>query len=168
MSVELFTATSRVTGEITTHHIHMRDELNDPRLSILILNHMEVALLSDLRASRLTSSEGWLQKGDVLLAVPYKVKGTTSILAQRSISSRLGKNEHRILVELHPFRIVGNLYLAGKFSVRNALRRDQVSFSTLSNAEVTFLPDPSISFVIGEVVFNTRQVKMLCAGFETA
>src|SRR5512143_4051347 len=92
IAVEVYTATSRITGGIRTPHPHIRDELNDPRLSLLIFHEMEVAALSDLRASRLTSGEAWLKKDEVLLAVPHNPKGTTSILAQRTIESRLGRN----------------------------------------------------------------------------
>ncbi len=166
MPVELFTTTSRVTGEVVTHHIHIRDELNDERLSMLIFARMEVAALSDLRSARLHSREAWLAKDEVLLAVPCKVKGTTSMLAQHSIRSRLGRNEHRVLIEIPPFRIVGNLYVVGKFRIQDALRRDPVPFAFLTNAQATFLPDPAISFVADELVFNTGRVKMLCSRFK--
>ncbi len=165
--VELFTATSRITGEILTHHIHIRDELNDERLSMLIFAQMEVATLSNLRGARLHSREAWLAKDDVLLAVPCRVKGTTSMLAQHSIRSRLGKNEHRVLIEIPPFRVVGNLYFVGKFRIQDALRRDPVPFAFLTGAQATFLPDPTISFVADELVFNTGRVKMLCSRFKT-
>ena len=94
MEVELFSPVSRITGEITTHHIHVRDELNDSRLSILVFQKIEVADLNDLQAPRITSRDAWLEKDDILLAVPYHIRGTTSMLTQRAIQSRLGKGEH--------------------------------------------------------------------------
>ena len=165
MGVELFTTVSRIAGEITTHHIHVRDELNDTRVSILVFRKMEVAALHDLRAARLESTDAWLEKDEVLLAVPSHVKGTTSMLTQRTIQSRLGKNEHRILVDLPPFRIEGNLYFVGKLRVEDVLRRDRATFGSLSSAQVTYLPDPAVSFVADEIAFNCDRVKMLCIDY---
>jgi hypothetical protein len=78
----------------------------------------------------------------------------------------LGKNEHRILIEVPPFRLQGNFYFVGKLRVEDALRRDQAPFGLLSYAEMTYLPDPSISFAVDEIVFNCSRVKMLCTEFE--
>ena len=167
MSVELFTATSRITGEIRTRHIHIRDELNETRRSILIFDRVVVSELGDLKAPRLVSGGAWLEKSTVLLALPVKIKGTTSMLTQRSLQSRLGRNEHRILVDLPEFRIVGNFYFVGSFRIESALRRDRMPFVSLSSAEVTFLPDPAISFTADEIVLNADQVRMLCTGFES-
>ena len=166
MGVELFTTTSRITGEITTTHIHVRDELNDTRVSILVFRKMEVAALHDLKAARLESTDAWLEKDELLLAVPYHVKGTTSMLTQRTIQSRLGKNEHRILIDLPPFRVEGNLYFVGKLRIEDVLRRDLVPFGSLSNAQVTYLPDPAVSFVADEIAFNCDLVKMLCTDYK--
>ena len=163
MEVELFTTMSRVVGAITTHHIHIRDELNDTRVSILVFQEMECATLSDLQATRIASRDAWLEKDEILLAVPYHIKGTTSMLTQRAIQSRLGKGEHRILLDLPPFRVEGNFYFAGKLRIEDALRRDRSPFGSLTNAEVTYLPDPAVSFVVDEVAFNCDRVKMLCA-----
>ena len=166
MEVELFTTVSRVTGEITTHHIHVRDELNDTRVSILVFQKIEVAVLNDLPSPRISSRDAWLEKDEILLAVPYHIKGTTSMLTQRAIQSRLGKGEHRILLDLPPFRVEGNFYFAGNLRVEDALRRDRIPFGALTNAKVTFLPDPAVSFFVDEVAFNCDRVKMLCADYK--
>ncbi len=166
MAVELFTPLSRITGEITTHHIHVRDELNDTRVSILVFREAQIADLNALRAPRVKSGEAWLEKSDILLAVPSRIKGTTSMLTQRALQSRMGKNEHRLLLEVPPFRVEGNYYFAGPLHVEDALRRDRVPFGALSNVQVTYLPNPSVSFVADEVAFNVEQVKMLCTEFE--
>ena len=163
MPVEVYTATSRITGTIASRHIHVRDELNDIRLSLLIFNNVVMAELNDLRALRFSGGEAWIDKAAILLTVPRKVKGATAALAQRSIQSKLGKNEHRILLDIPPFRVVGNFYFVGRFQIQDALRRDSAPFATLSNAQVTFLPDPAISFITNEIVFNVRRVEMLCA-----
>ena len=167
MPVELFTAMSRITGQITTHHVHVRDELNDTRRSILIFRDMGVADLHDLCAPRLESAEAWIEKDEILLVVPYRIKGTTSMLAQRTIQSRLGKNEHRVLIDVPPFRVEGNHYFAGQLHVEDALRRDRAPFGALSHVLVTFLPNPSVSFEADEIAFNSGRVTMLCSSFET-
>jgi hypothetical protein len=166
MAVELFTSMSRITGEIATHHIHVRDELNDTRVSILVFRKMKVAMLRDLQGQRISSTGAWLEKTEILIAVPYHVKGTTSMLTQRTIQSRIGRNEHRILIDLPPFRIEGDLYFVGKLRVEDVLRRDRAPFGALSNAQVTFLPDPSVSFVAEEIAFNCDRVKMLCTAYK--
>jgi hypothetical protein len=166
MAVELFTTASRITGEITTTHIHVRDELNDTRVSILVFRKMLVSTLYDLRAARLESTDAWLEKDEILLAVPSHVKGTTSVLTQRTIQSRLGKNEYRILVDLPPFRVEGNLYFVGKLRIEDVLRRERVPFGLLSKAQVTYLPDPSVLFFADEIAFNCDRVKMLCTDYE--
>lgn len=166
MSVELFTGMSRITGQIITHHIHVRDELNDGRVSILVFREMEVTDLHDLRAPRLSSSEAWIEKSEILLGVPYRIKGTTSMLTERALQSRLGKDEHRLLLDIPPFRVEGNYYHAGTLHIDDALRRDRTPFGALNNVLVTYLPDPSVSFVVDEVAFNFDQVKMLCTEFE--
>jgi hypothetical protein len=168
MEVELFSSVSRITGEITTHHIHVRDELNDSRVSILVFQKIAVASLNDLHAPRVTSRDAWLEKDDILLAVPYHIKGTTSMLTQRTIQSRLGKGEHRVLIDLSPFRVQGNYYFAGKLRVEDALRRDRVPFGALTNAEVTYLPDPAISFFVDEIAFNCERISMLCADYSVS
>ena len=159
---------SRITGGIRTPHLHIRDELNDPRLSLLIFYEMEVAALSDLRSPRLVSGEAWLRKDEVLLAVPRKAKGSTPILAQRTIESRLGRNEHRLLLEVPPFRVEGNLHFEGKLLVQDALCRDGSRFASLSDVEVMSLADPAVSFAVNEVVLNTARVSMLCTQFDAA
>lgn len=166
MPVELFTATWRVTGAINTNHIHIRDELNDTRRSVLVFREIEVADLNDMRAPRVTGNESWIDKSTVLFAVPQKIRGATSTLAQRTIQSRLGKNEHRLLLSLPSWRIIGHLYFVGRFQIEDALRRDSAAFGSLSNVEMTFLPDPSISFVADELAFNIHQVSMLCSQFD--
>ena len=166
MPVEVWTAFSKIEGTITTHHIHVRDELNDRRRSLLIFNEMEVAQLDNLCAPRLLSGEAWLAKDAILFAVPRKVKGVTSTLVQRSLQSRLGKNEHRVLIQVPPFRLVGNFHFVGRFQIQDALQRDQADFGLLTHAEVTLLPDPTVSFATQEVVFAMQHVKMFCAQFE--
>ena len=166
MPVEVFTATWRVTGTISTHHIHIRDELNDTRRSVLIFREIQVAELNDMRAPRVMGHESWIDKSTILFAVPQRVKGVTSTLTQRTIQSRLGKNEHRLLLALSDWRIVGHFYFVGRFHVEDALRRDSAAFGSLSNVQITFLPDPSISFVADELAFNVRQVSMLCSRFD--
>ena len=166
MPVELFTVTWRVTGTINTHHIHIRDELNDTRRSVLVFREIKVAELNDMRAPRITGKASWIDKSTVLFAVPQKVRGVTSTLTQRTIQSRLGKNEHRLLLALPSWRIIGHFYFVGRFQVEDALRRDSAAFGSLSNVEVTFLPDPSISFVADELAFNIKQVNMLCSQFD--
>jgi hypothetical protein len=168
VAVEVYTAMSRITGGIRTPHLHIRDELNDPRVSLLVFYEMEVAALSDLRSPRLVSGEAWLRKDEVLLAVPHKAKGTTSYLAQQTIESRLGRNEHRLLFEVPPFRVVGNLYFVGKLQIQDALWRDANRFASVSDAEVTSLVDPAVSFAVDEVVLNTARVSMLCTQFDAA
>ena len=168
MAVELFTSTSRITGEVRTRHIHVRDELNDTHRSVFIFDGMQVASLHDLRAPRLVSKSAWLSKSAVLLAVPGKIKGTTSVLAQRSIQYKLGKNEHRVLAEVPPFHVAGNVYFAGQLRLEDALRREGVPFVSLGRAEVAFLQNPEVLFAVDELVFNTEAVEMLCAEFETA
>lgn len=167
MPVEVFTWTSRIAGTINTHHIHIRDELNDSRLSMLIFREMQVNDLYDLRGPRLLAREAWIDKGTILIAIPQKVRGITSTLTQRSMQSRLGKNEYRILIELPPFRVVGNFYLLGRFQIEDALWRDTGDFAPLSNAEVTCLSNPAVSFAAEELVFSVKQVKMFCSQFET-
>lgn len=166
MPVEFFTETSRIVGDISTQHIHVRDELNDGRTSILLFHRLE---MSDLhaQAAQVTSAGAWLEKSAVLLAVPYRIKGTTSMLTQRTIQARLGKDEHRILIDVPPFRVQGNFLLAGKPRVEDILRRDRVPFALVTQAEVTYLPDPAVSFTVEELVFNCEQLKMLCTSFET-
>ncbi len=165
MPVEIFTTATRVTGVINTHHIHIRDELNDTRHSVLLFQEMQVSDLGDLRGTRIAGHDAWIDKAAILLAVPQRVKGHTWTLAQRTIQSRLGRNEHRLLIELTPWRVVGNFYFVGRFQVIDALRRDSAAFAPMSNAEVTFMPDSSISFVVDELAFNVKQVKMLCSQF---
>ena len=166
MDVELFTPQSRITGQIVTHHIHVRDELNDTRLSVLVFHQAEIASVNDLRAPRVDAGDAWLEKSEILLAVPYRIKGTTSMLTQRALQSRLGKNEHRLLLEMGVFRVEGNFYHAGTLRIEEVLRRDRVPFGVLNNVHVTCLTNPSISFVADELAFNTEQVKMLCAEYE--
>jgi hypothetical protein len=166
MQAEVFTATWRVTGTINTHHIHIRDELNDTRRSVLIFREVQVADLKDMRAPRVKGNESWIDKSTILFAVPQKVRGATSTLTQRTIQSRLGKNEHRLLLALPCWRVIGHFYFVGRFQVEDALRRDSAAFGSLSNAEVTFLPDPSISFVADELAFSISQVNMLCSQFD--
>lgn len=166
MDVELFTPHSRITGQIVTHHIHVRDELNDSRLSILVFRQSEIASLHDMRAPRVGSGDAWLEKSEILLAIPYRIKGTTSMLTQRALQSRLGKNEHRLLLELGPFRVEGNYYQAGQLHIEDVLRRDRVPFDVLNSVHVACLTNPSISFVTDELAFNTEQVKMLCTEYE--
>jgi hypothetical protein len=144
----------------------VRDELNDARVSVLLFHEMEVASLHDLDAPRVHSGEAWVDKDQILLAVPVKVKGTTSMLTQRALQSRLGKNEHRILIDIPPFRVQGNFYFVGNLRIEDALRRDQAPFGSLNYAEMTYLPDPSVSFAVDEIVFNTARVQMLCTEFE--
>jgi hypothetical protein len=166
LPIELFTSMSRITGTVVSRHIHVRDELNDSRLSLLIFGEMELATLGDLRAPRLVSADACLRKDEVLLAVPYKVKGTTSVLTQRSIQSRLGRNEVRLLLDTGPFRVAGNFYYVGSFQIEDSLWRDSGHFAALTNAEITYLPDSAISFACDELAFNTARVDMVCADFE--
>jgi hypothetical protein len=166
LPVELFTAASRVTGTVVSRHIHIRDELNDARLSALVFTEMQVATLSDLRGARVVSGDAWLKKTEILLAVPLKVKGATSALAQRSIQTRLGKNEQRILLDLVPFRVEGTFFYAGKVRVDDPPWREGGVFASLSDVQVTFVPDPAISFAVDELSFNTERIAMFCADFQ--
>ena len=166
MPVEVFTSTWRVTGTINTHHIHIRDELNDTRRSVLIFREIQVAELNDMSAPRVAGDASWIDKSTILFAVPQRVRGVTSTLTQRTIQSRLGKNEHRLLLALPSWRIVGHFYFVGRFQVEDALRRDSAAFGSLSNVQMTFLPDPSISFVADEVAFSIKKVSMLCSQFK--
>ena len=167
MPVELYTTMSRIVGEVVTHHVHLRDELNDTRMSILVFDDIEMAALYDLKSPRITSTEAWVEKDEILLAVPYRIKGMTSMLTRRAIQSRLGKNDHLILLDIPPFRVQGHFFHAGKLRIEDALRRDRVPFGLLGNAHISFLPDPDVSFVADDLVFNCDRVKMLCSKFET-
>jgi hypothetical protein len=166
MPIELFTDTLYITGEISTRNIHIRDELNDTRRSLLVFSEMEAATLGDMRAPRISSDDACIKKDEILLAIPRKVKGSTSALTQRSIQARLGKNEHRLLLDIPPFRVKGNFYFVGTFRVEDTWWRDTAPFVALTNAQISYLPNPGISFAVDEVAVSAQKVRLLCAEFK--
>jgi len=163
MPVELFTTGSRLAGEIETHHIHIRDVLNDATKGYLIVHRASLASLLNLKAPPVSSQETRINKDAIILAIPRKVRGTTAMLKQRILHSRLGRNEYRVLLEVYPFQVVGNLHVIGSFDVQEAIFKLDETFISLSRATVTYLPVPSVAFAVQEIVVNRDYGQILCA-----
>jgi hypothetical protein len=165
MPIELFTAHSRITGKHRTRHIHIRDALNEAKESYLDLQAASIDYLEDAQRPSVSSIEARLDKEAIILAIPHRVKGHTEVIKRRALLAQAGRLEDRLLISAPPFQISGNLKLPRGYDVKDALNRMEVTFITLSEVAVRYLPLASVSFTVQEVVVNRDYIQMVCGGF---
>lgn len=165
MAVEIFTAQCRITGNHRTRYVHIREVLNESKESYLDLEGVNLNYLQDAHKQPVQSMEARLDKGSIILAVPHHIKGHTEIIKRRKMIEYTGRTEDRLLIAAPPFQVSGNLKMPRGFDVRDALNRMEETFITLTEAAVHYLPRPSVSFTVQEVVLNREHIQMVCAGF---
>jgi len=163
MQMELFTQYHRIEGEIITTALRTNGVLNAPGLHLL-LGKVSTSSLIRPQDSPIESGLARISKEAIALAVPNDDPDHEQRLMAAKTYSRGEMLQRRVMLVLGNYELSGNLHLDQELDLQNVLLARPELFIGLTNANIIYLPNPSLKFAANTVLINKSRVDFLCAG----
>jgi hypothetical protein len=162
MRLELFTEYHRMAGEIRTTAMRTNGVLNASG-EYLILSKVSTSTL--MRPdSPIESGAARISKEALVMAVPIEEPENEFRLMAAKLYNRGELLQRRVLLVLGNYEISGNLHVDQELDLQRVLIERSERFIGVTNASVTYLPNPSLKFAAGTVLINKNRVDFVCAG----
>jgi hypothetical protein len=164
LRVELITDGFRVVASLEIHRAGGRlvDFLNFSGEPVLVLHDAEVTALE--RESGNTSH--WpiaqVRREAIALAISHEDRPSTADAEQPM--EYVAKEPRRVSFLLPAFAVVGDLHLAKEVDINAASPIRGSDFAPLTDAEATYLPDPTLVWNAPVIIVNVAKVEVCCPG----
>jgi hypothetical protein len=171
----LGSARASLRAEFITEDFRMVGRLDLPSgqgrlVDILNFRGESVIVLRDVEAGRLgpESDEvfNWpiahIRREAIILAIPHEHR-----LPAAEVRPRLeyvAKEPHRVSFLLPAFAVVGDLHLAREVDINAASPIRGSDFVPLTDAEATYLPDPTLVWRAAVIIVNVPKAEVCCPG----
>ncbi len=162
-------------AELFTNSAHMVGRLNMPPghgrlVDLLNFRSEPFVVLYDVEAKRLdTGSDkvfAWpmaqIRREAILLAIPHEQRSSAGE-GQRPMEY-VAKDPHRFSFLLANFAVVGDLHLARGVDISTVRPLSGSDFVPLTNAEATYLPDPTLAWRADVIVVNAAKAELCYPG----
>jgi hypothetical protein len=137
-------------------------------VDVLNFRDEPVIVLHDVEARRLGSESGkvfnWpivhIRREAIILAIPHEHR-----LPAAEVRPRLeyvAKEPHRVSFLLPAFAVVGDLHLAKEVDINAASPIRGSDFVPLTDAEATYLPDPTLVWRAAVIIVNVPKAEVCC------
>jgi hypothetical protein len=157
IEVQLFTADYVIRGMIETDGERLTDVLNLKNEPALILTDVQAASLFTLgKAAPIRTPKARLEKKSILLAIPIERD-----LTHKSIFRKANRLGFEVAVLMPQFDIHGTIHMTEKMDIRKGVTTRPEDFIPLTDATVTFAPNPQLVLRADAVVFNKSQISLI-------
>jgi hypothetical protein len=159
LHVELITEGFCMVGRLDLRGAQSRlvDVLNFRDEPVIVLHDVEVRRLGSESDKVFNCPMAHVRREAIILAIPYDHR-SVSDEAQPSLEY-VAKEPHRVSFLMPAFTIVGNLHLAKGVDINAASPIRGLDFVPLTDAEATYLPDPTLAWKGAVIVVNATKAE---------
>ena len=162
LRVELITDGFRMVGSLEIHRAGGRlvDFLNFGGEPVLVLHDAQVTGLE--RKADETSHWPIAQVRMQAIALAISLEDRPSTADAEQAMEYVAKEPRRVSFLLPAFAVVGDLHLAKEVDINAASPIRGSDFAPLTDAEATYLPDPTLVWKAPIIIVNVAKVEVCC------
>ena len=154
---QLFTADYVIRGTIETDGERLTDVLNLKNEQAIVLLGAQIGSLFTLgKTPPIRVPKARVEKKSILIAIPVQRD-----LTHKSMFRKANRIGFEVAVLLPQFDIRGTIHLIERMDPRKGLAARPEDFIPLTDAVVTFAPNPQVVLRADTVVFNKNQLSMI-------
>jgi len=139
-------------------------------VDVLNFRDEPVIVLHDVEARRLAPESGkvfnWpiahIRREAIVLAIPHEHRLPAAEARPRL--DYVAKEPHRVSFLLPAFAVVGDFHLAKEVDINVASPMRGSDFVPLTDAEATYLPDPTLVWRAAVIIVNVPKAEVCCPG----
>jgi hypothetical protein len=155
--VQLFTADYVIRGTLESDGERLTDVLNLKGDKGLVLLDAQAASLYTLgKAAPIRMAKARVEKGAISMAIPIQRD-----LTHKSIFRKANRMAFEVVVLMPQFQIQGVIHLTERIEPRKGFTLRPDDFIPLTEAVLTFAPNPQMVMRVDTVVFNKNQMSMI-------
>jgi len=141
-------------------------------VDVLNFRGEHVIVLHDVEARRLESESdkvfkcpmAHIRREAIILAIPHEQRAPSDKLHR--LLEYVAKEPHSVSFLMPAFTVVGNLHLAKGVDINAASPIRGLDFVPLTDAEATYLPDPTIVWRAAVIIVNAARAEACCPGLD--
>lgn len=157
IEVQLFTTDYVIRGQIENDGERLTDVLNLKNEQGLVLLDAQVASLHTLgKAPPVRMAKTRIEKSAITLAVPIQRD-----LTHKSIFRKANRLAFDVVVLVPQFQIQGVIHQTERMDPRKGFTMRPEDYIPLTEAVLTFVPNPQLVMRVDTVVFNKKQMLMV-------
>lgn len=157
IEVQLFTADYVIRGQVENDGERLTDVLNLKNEQGLVLLDAQVASLHTLgKALPVRIAKTRVEKSAITMAIPIQRD-----LTHKSIFRKANRLAFDVVVLVPQFQIQGVIHLTERMDPRKGFALRPEDYIPLTDAALTFAPNPRMVMRVDTVVFNKKQMMML-------
>lgn len=157
IEVRVFTADYVVWGSLQTEGERLTDVLNLKNEQGLVLFEAQaVSLHAPGKTPPLRMPKVRIEKSAITMAIPLQRD-----LTHKSMFRKSNRLAFEVVVFVPQFQIQGVLHLTERIDLRKGFSLRPEDFVPLTEAVMTFAPNPSVSLRADTVIFNKHRMMML-------
>jgi hypothetical protein len=156
---ELITDAFRMVGwlELPPVHARLADLLNFRDEPIIVLHDLELNTLGSEADKVFKLPMAQIRREAIVLAIPHERRAPPE--EDQALLDYVVKVPHRVSFLLPGFTVVGDFYLAREANIAAASPMRGSGFVPLTDAEATYLPDPTLVWKVPVMVVNAARVE---------
>lgn len=157
IEVQLFTADYVIRGQIENDGERLTDVLNLKNEQGLVLLDAQVASLHSLgKTPPLRMAKTRVEKSTITMAIPIQRD-----LTHKSIFRKANRLAFDVVVLVPQFQIQGVIHVTERMDPRKGFTMRPEDYIPLTEAVLTFAPNPQLVMRVDTVVFNKKQTLMV-------
>jgi len=166
LCVELITESFSMVGHLDLPSAQGRlvDVLNYSDEHVIVLHDVEARRLGSESDKVSNCPTTHIRRDAIILAIPHDHR-SVSDEAQPSLEY-VAKEPHRVSFLMPALTIVGNLHLAKGVDINAASPIRGLDFVALTDAEATYLPDPTLVWRADVIIVNAAKCEACCPGLD--
>jgi len=140
------------------------DVLNFRGEHVIVLHEVEARRLGSESDKLFSWPMAHIRREAIILAIPHEQRAPSDKLHR--LLEYVAKEPHRVSFLMPAFTIVGDLHLAKGVDINVASPIRGLDFVPLTDAEATYLPDPTIVWRAGVIIVNAAKAEACCPGLD--
>lgn len=157
VEVQLFTNDFVIRGTLENDGERLTDVLNLKSDQGLVLYEAQAASLFTLgKAPPLRVSKARVEKSSITMAIPIQRD-----LTHKSIFRKANRMAFEVAILMPQFQAQGVIHLTERIDMRKGFMMRPEDFIPLTEAVLTFAPNPQLVMRVDTVIFNKKQMLML-------
>jgi hypothetical protein len=140
------------------------DVLNFRGEHVIVLHDVEARRLGPESDKVFNCPIAHIRREAIILAIPHEQRAPSDKV--RTLLEYVAKEPHRVSFLMPAFTIVGDLHLPKGVDISVASPIRGLDFVPLTEAEATYLPDPTLVWRAAVIIVNTAKAEACCPGFD--
>lgn len=158
VSAGLFTATMQITCEIRMRQQRLTDYMSAIEEQFFTVEKARLEELLSPGAPPRSLPFAQINRDSLLFAIPLGGETAVEATDQRRLVT-VTKLPRRVVLQVPPFRIQGDMHLLRETGMRDALLASRQTYLPLTNAEAVFLPTGR-RFPAGTIIVSRNRIEL--------